>query len=162
MESPPFTTFCNCWDQIVDGRSFPSWSLIHGSSWSSLIKVRPIYRQKYWVTRLPNLRLGAIKELCWDCFSYFAAVIIWNHNVILAWTLPKLDLLNQHSHSALPVFWVVKVIQVTGWGLDKMAAIVPGTFSNTILWMKIQVFWFILHWILFLRALLTVNQHWFS
>ena len=34
----------NCRDKIVDSRAFPSWSLIHGSSWSGLIKVEPGYQ----------------------------------------------------------------------------------------------------------------------
>ena len=29
----------NCRDKIVDSTAFPSWSLIHGSTWSGLIKV---------------------------------------------------------------------------------------------------------------------------
>ena len=33
--------FGKCRDKIVDSRSFLSWSLIHGSSWSGLIKVGP-------------------------------------------------------------------------------------------------------------------------
>ena len=35
------TQNCNCRDKIVDSRAFLSWSLIHGSSWSGLIKVGP-------------------------------------------------------------------------------------------------------------------------
>ena len=38
---PHDTKFGNCRDQIVDSRAFPSWSLIHGSSWSGLLKVEP-------------------------------------------------------------------------------------------------------------------------
>ena len=35
------TKFSNSRDKIVDSTAFPSWSLIHGSSWSGLIKVEP-------------------------------------------------------------------------------------------------------------------------
>ena len=35
---PHDTKFRNCRGKIVDCRAFPSWSLIHGSSWSGLIK----------------------------------------------------------------------------------------------------------------------------
>ena len=35
---PHDTKFRNCRSKIVDSRMFPSWSLIHGSSWSGLIK----------------------------------------------------------------------------------------------------------------------------
>ena len=38
---PHDTKFGNCRDKIVDSKVFPSWSLIHGSSWSGLIKVEP-------------------------------------------------------------------------------------------------------------------------
>ena len=34
-------SFRNCRGKIVDSRAFPSWSLIHGSSWSGLIKEGP-------------------------------------------------------------------------------------------------------------------------
>ena len=38
---PHDTKFGNCRDKIVDSRAFLSWSLIHESSWSSLIKLGP-------------------------------------------------------------------------------------------------------------------------
>ena len=38
---PQDTKFGNCRDKIVDSRTFISWSLIHGSSWSGLIKLGP-------------------------------------------------------------------------------------------------------------------------
>ena len=38
---PHDTKFGNCRDKIVYSKVFPSWSLIHGSSWSGLIKVEP-------------------------------------------------------------------------------------------------------------------------
>ena len=38
---PHDTKFGNCRDKIVDSRAFLIWSLIHGSSWSGLIKVGP-------------------------------------------------------------------------------------------------------------------------
>ena len=38
---PHDTKFSNCRDKIVDSRAFLSWSLIHGSSWSGLIKLGP-------------------------------------------------------------------------------------------------------------------------
>ena len=38
---PHDTTFGNCRGNIVDSRVFLSWSLIHGSSWSGLIKLGP-------------------------------------------------------------------------------------------------------------------------
>ena len=38
---PHDTKFGNCIDKIVDNRAFLSWSLIHVSSWSRLIKAEP-------------------------------------------------------------------------------------------------------------------------
>ena len=39
LSLPHDTKFGNCRCKIVDSRSFPSWSLIHGLRWSGLIKV---------------------------------------------------------------------------------------------------------------------------
>ena len=40
--SLPHDTKCgNCRCKILDSRAFPSWSLIHGSRWSGLIKAEP-------------------------------------------------------------------------------------------------------------------------
>ena len=41
LSLPHDTKFSNCRCKIVDSRSFPSWSLIHGLRWSGLIKVGP-------------------------------------------------------------------------------------------------------------------------
>ena len=41
LSHPHDTKFGNCRCKIVDSRSFPSWSLIHGLRWSGLIKVGP-------------------------------------------------------------------------------------------------------------------------
>ena len=41
LSLPHDTKFGNCRCKIVDSRSFPSWSLIHGLRWSGLIKVEP-------------------------------------------------------------------------------------------------------------------------
>ena len=38
---PHDTKFRNCTGEIVDSRAFSSWFLIHGSSWSGLIKAEP-------------------------------------------------------------------------------------------------------------------------
>ena len=47
------TQNCNCRGKIVDSTAFPSWSLIHRSSWSSLIKVGP--GLLIWATMLMGL-----------------------------------------------------------------------------------------------------------
>ena len=41
LSLPHDTKFRNCRDKIVDNRTFLSWPLIHGSSWSGLIKLGP-------------------------------------------------------------------------------------------------------------------------
>ena len=41
LSLPHDTKFGNCMCKIVDSRVFPIWSLIHGSSWSDLIKAEP-------------------------------------------------------------------------------------------------------------------------
>ena len=43
LSLPHDTKFGNCRCKIVDSRSFPSWSLIHGLRWSGLIKVGPAW-----------------------------------------------------------------------------------------------------------------------
>ena len=42
LSLPHDTKFGNCRCKIVDSRVFPIWSLIHGSSWSGLIKAGPV------------------------------------------------------------------------------------------------------------------------
>ena len=52
---PHDTKFGNCRSEIIDRRVIISWSLIHGSSWSGLIKVGPRrlyqgqFRAKDWI-----------------------------------------------------------------------------------------------------------------
>ena len=41
LSLPHDTKFGNCRCKIVDSRSFPNWSLIHGLRWSGLKKVGP-------------------------------------------------------------------------------------------------------------------------
>ena len=50
---------------------------------------------------------------------------------------------------------------VTHWGKHKMATNLQKTFSNSVSWMKLFVFWIKLHWNLFPRVQLTISQHWF-
>ena len=47
------------------------------------------------------------------------------------------------------------------WGSDKIAASSQTTLSNTFPWMKLSEFRLKFHWSLFLRAQLTIFQHWF-
>ena len=52
-------------------------------------------------------------------------------------------------------------IDLTHLSLNKMAAISQTIYWNAFSWMKSFVFWFKFHWNLFLRAQLTIIQHWF-
>ena len=53
-----------------------------------------------------------------------------------------------------------KLLCLTHWGWDKMAAIFQTTFSNAFSLMKMFKFRLIFRWILFLMVQLTVSQHW--
>ena len=50
---------------------------------------------------------------------------------------------------------------LTLWGQDKTDATSQKTFSSAFSWMKMFEFWLKFHWSLFLRAQLTIFQHWF-
>ena len=50
---------------------------------------------------------------------------------------------------------------LTHWGRDKMDAISQTTFSSAFSWMKMFEFQLKCDWSLFLRAQLTIFQHWF-
>ena len=56
----------------------------------------------------------------------------------------------------------VWVFSLTHLLLDKLASFRQAKFSDTFSWIKSFVFWSIFHWIMFLRAQLTINQHWFG
>ena len=51
--------------------------------------------------------------------------------------------------------------ELTHWKRDKMIDILQTTFSNALSWMKMYEFPLRFHWNLFLRAQLTIFQHWF-
>ena len=67
LSLPHDTKFGNCRCKIVDSRSFPSWSLIHGLRWSGLIKVGP----GYLCWHHANLSIVSIAKQSsyWSCFS---------------------------------------------------------------------------------------------
>ena len=50
--------------------------------------------------------------------------------------------------------------KLTHWGRDKLDAISQTTFSNAFSWMKLFEYQLKFHWSLFLRAQLTIPQHW--
>ena len=51
-----------------------------------------------------------------------------------------------------------RLVMLTHWGRDKMAAIFHTTYSNAFSWMKMYEFWLRFHWSLFLRVKLTNNN----
>ena len=55
----------------------------------------------------------------------------------------------------------VITVTLTHWGRDTMDAISQTTFANAFSWMKMFKFLLKFHWSLFLRAQLTIFQHWF-
>ena len=61
----------------------------------------------------------------------------------------------------LPTSWKALPLTLTHWGLVKVAAISQTTFSNSFYWMKMYGSRLRFHWILFLRVLLTIFEHWF-
>ena len=79
---PHDTKFGNCKDKIVDSRAFLSWSLIHGSSWSRLIKAEPVspyaVTRPHWVERLRliisnwhNHKMKMILIIFSSCWNYY-------------------------------------------------------------------------------------------
>ena len=77
---PHDTEFGNCRDKIVDSRAFLSWSLIHGLSWSGLIKVGPGYRQLNYTNTLKSSFYGCVYQtspntmiifnICTHCYNH--------------------------------------------------------------------------------------------
>ena len=76
---PHDTKFGYCGDKIVDSRAFHSWSLVHGSSWSGLIKLGPGLLN---MINRNNIK-GAGRHFCWfsgdgyynGCVKYFSQLI---------------------------------------------------------------------------------------
>ena len=52
-------------------------------------------------------------------------------------------------------------IFVRCWGLNKTAALLQMTISNTFSWKKTLILWFQFHCCLFVRVQFIINQHWF-
>ena len=87
---PHDTTFRNCRGKNVDSRVFPSWSLIHGSSWSGFIKVKPGHQQDWWW-----LRNDGILFLHWRAISGSASY----HHRDEVFSLFKIHAFNQSIYS---------------------------------------------------------------
>ena len=57
--------------------------------------------------------------------------------------------------------WFLEWFLLIHWGRDKMEAVSQTTLSNAFSWIKMLEFRSRFHWSLFLRAQLTIIQHWF-
>ena len=62
LSLPHDTKFGNCRGEIVDRRVIFIWSLIHGSSWSGLIKVGPGLMQFCWNVSCMSVGLSGIQH----------------------------------------------------------------------------------------------------
>ena len=122
---------------------------------------QPIGGRVSFPTNHPNsTRLGLFSSLVkqtqpqlpfWDLFvdTGLFEVTAWTSNhICFTW-----DVIT----SPLPMFNG----SLTHWGRDEIDAILQTTFSNAFSWMKMFEFRLNFHWSLFLRAQLTIFQHWF-
>ena len=73
LSLPHDTKFGNCRCKIVDSRKLPIWSLIHGSSWSGLIKAEPQGSPPWQLLDDPTSGT-CICYLCWAQSSQ-----VWSH-----------------------------------------------------------------------------------
>ena len=70
LSLPHDTKFGNCRCEIVDSRSFSSWSLIHGLRWSGLIKVGPGERQRG--CKWPTHQMSRVTDSTPDRNNYYS------------------------------------------------------------------------------------------
>ena len=75
--------FGNCRGEIVDRRIIFSWSLIHGSGWSGLIKAKPGPGSSFILQSRPTTRPNEFCQLCVSVLEYTA-----RQSVQLVWFLP--------------------------------------------------------------------------
>ena len=116
LSLPHDTKFGNCRCKIVDSRSFPSWSLIHGLRWSGLIKVGP---------GLPTSKI---------CFPYFVEkmsvfLITFPYPLICSSSDSKQSLWQLFIYSGgthwLPVETLVDSFGTTGTGSEEEHVLLP-------------------------------------
>ena len=97
--APTVTKFCVMWEgqalphdtklsnrrgKIVENRTFPSWSLIHGSSWSGLIKAEPdvnvmIYSWHHFDDSLFNPWKSEMLHKIIKMNSLWSSDTLWRH-----------------------------------------------------------------------------------
>ena len=94
---PQDTKFSNCRDKIVDSRAFISWSLIHGSSWSGLIKLGPgdclNIKMPSYQYRDPQVKdsFATILSLTWESPYMEIRSLYWNraHKFVASFFMQK-------------------------------------------------------------------------
>ena len=74
---PHDTKFGNCRDKIVDSRAFLSWALIHGSSWSGLVKVGPGFIIPSYLWPLQNWHDRRRYYSKWKHHIYCNCHLVW-------------------------------------------------------------------------------------
>ena len=92
LSLPQDTKFGNCRDEIVDRRVIFIWSLIHGSSWSGLIKVGPGNK----LTHFPLVPHIWVSELGQHWFRWrLVAYSVASHYLIQCWVIVNWTLRNK-------------------------------------------------------------------
>ena len=81
---PHGTKFGNCRCEIVGRRVIFIWSLIHGSSWSGLIKAEPGVGSKYF-----HMILESLQSILKRPWSHFSVGVTWKCYTCNRFTLPS-------------------------------------------------------------------------
>ena len=87
LNSCPYFRPWFCRDKIVDSRAFHSWSLIHGSSWSGLIKLGPRERSSTVKFTSDNLFSSPVVSLS---VNLSKDTLFTTQVSISQWTLPMI------------------------------------------------------------------------
>ena len=127
LSLPHDTKFGNCRCEIVDSRAFPSWFLIHGSSWSGLIKEEPGFIRHYlgmtslilkWLDQL----LSTKHKTIWCYIESFGLTIY-------------IDIYVDFKSSCLTYTCCVKCVSFDSMGLAIAAMRRDRVPSNLLVWM---------------------------
>ena len=149
----PLQTWLNailwCCRQMLNYISWRKWFC---SLNGTVTKTRTLAQPSCQVRRLSNFKLACLIYLySFVCSAY--SFICRRLFVLCTWVY----FLSFVVHAITQLIGMA----LTHWGRDKMAAISQTTLSNAFSWMKMLEFRYKFHWGLFLRAQLTILQHWF-
>ena len=89
LSFPHDTKFGNCRGETVDRRVIFIWSLIHGSSWSGLIKVGPALCRE-WKARWLKIRLWIYADPAWPGAQLFVQILVFVWPLIFIWECWKM------------------------------------------------------------------------